>query len=102
MRAHTPELLRATYRIMGYSEEEMMASVGQIVRAFELGTPPHGGIALGLDRLMMVLCGEESIKEAVAFPTTGSGRTAVMSAPAVVGQAQLDELGIALKPGKKV
>jgi aspartyl-tRNA synthetase len=102
LRAHTPELLRATYRIMGYSEAEMVASVGQMLRAFELGTPPHGGIALGLDRLMMVLCSEESIKEAVAFPTTGSGRTAVMKAPAVVGQAQLNELGIALKPDKQV
>jgi aspartyl-tRNA synthetase len=94
LRAHTTEMLRATYKIMGYSEEETEASIGQMLRAFALGTPPHGGIALGLDRLMMVICHEKSVKEVVAFPTTGSGKTAVMSAPAAVSEQQLEELRI--------
>ncbi|MCL2110047.1 OB-fold nucleic acid binding domain-containing protein [Microgenomates group bacterium] len=100
VRAHTPEMLTATYKIMGYSDEEIRESIGQMLSAFELGTPPHGGIALGLDRLMMVLAKEKSIKEVVAFPTTGSGRTAVMSAPTEASEEQLAELGIGI--GKKV
>ncbi|HEX7017356.1 MAG TPA: amino acid--tRNA ligase-related protein [Patescibacteria group bacterium] len=94
IRAHDPEVLRATFRIMGYSEEETNASVGHMLEAFEVGTPPHGGIALGLDRLAMVLANETSLKEAIAFPMTSSGRTAVMDAPAEVDPSQLKELHI--------
>lgn len=94
IRAHTPELLRATYKIMGYSEEEIQASVGHMLEAFSYGTPPHGGIALGLDRHIMILAGENSLKEAIAFPMTSTGRTAVMDAPAPVSKEQLDELGL--------
>lgn len=94
IRAHTPELLRATYKIMGYSEEEIQASVGHMLEAFSFGTPPHGGIALGLDRHIMILTGENSLKEAIAFPMTSTGRTAVMDAPAPVKQEQLDELSL--------
>ena len=79
------------------SEEEIEASVGHMLRAFEVGTPPHGGIALGLDRLMMILTGETSIKEVVAFPMTSTGRTAVMSAPSEVELDLLDELGLEIK-----
>ena len=101
LRAHNPEMLKATFRIMGYSDEEIEASVGHLLRAFSLGTPPHGGIALGLDRLLMVLCGETSCKEAVAFPTSGSGKTAVMSAPATIDPTKLKELGISLVSKEK-
>lgn len=94
IRAHTPELLRATYRIMGYSEEETQASVGHMLEAFSYGTPPHGGIALGLDRQAMILAGEDSLKEAIAFPMTSTGRTAVMDAPSPVSDEQLKELGL--------
>lgn len=94
VRAHTPEALRATFKIMGYSDEEIEASVGHMLRAFEVGTPPHGGIALGLDRLVMLLAGEESLKETIAFPMTSSGRTAVMSAPNEASAEQLKELGL--------
>ena len=92
IRAHQPEVLRATFKIMGYSDEEIEASVGHMLRAFEVGTPPHGGIALGLDRLVMLLAGEESLKEAIAFPMTSSGKTAVMDAPAEITPEQLAEL----------
>jgi aspartyl-tRNA synthetase len=94
LRANDPEMLRATYKIMGYSDEEIEASVGHILKAFSYGSPPTGGIAIGLDRLMMVLNGETSIKESVAFPTTKSGRVSVMSAPASLASEQLDELGL--------
>ena len=67
-----------------------------MLRAFELGAPPHGGIAFGLDRLIMVMAGEESLKETIAFPMTSSGRTAVMEAPSEVEEDLLDELEIKL------
>ncbi len=97
IRAHKTELLRATYKIMGYSEKEIEQSVGHMLEAFSFGTPPHGGIALGLDRHVMILAGETSMKETVAFPMTSTGRTAVMDAPSEVSKLQLDELGLTVK-----
>lgn len=94
IRTHKREVLEATYRIMGYSEEQTQASVGHMLEAFEYGTPPHGGIALGLDRHTALLAGESSIKETIAFPMSSTGRTAVMDAPSPVSQEQLKELGI--------
>ncbi len=99
IRAHRADLLKATYKIMGYSEKEIQASVGHMLEAFSYGTPPHGGIALGLDRHIMILAGETSLKEAIAFPMTSTGRTAVMDAPSEVSKEQLEELG--LKVAKK-
>jgi aspartyl-tRNA synthetase len=96
IRAHQPDLLRATYKIMGYSEEEIQQNVGHMLEAFSYGTPPHGGIALGLDRHVMLLAGETSLKEAIAFPMTSTGRTAVMDAPSAVAKEQLDELGLSV------
>jgi len=81
IRAHTRPLLEQTYKIMGYSKEETDKSIGHMLEAFDLGTPPHGGIALGIDRLAMLFCKEQSIKEVIAFPTNGQGRTSVMNAP---------------------
>lgn len=96
IRAHKPDILKATYKIMGYSDEEIEDSIGHMLRAFELGTPPHGGIAMGLERMIMVLAGESSLKETVAFPMTSSGRTAVMDAPSEVDEELLRELSIKL------
>lgn len=92
IRAHNPEVLEATFKIMGYSQAEIEESVGHMLEAFRVGTPPHGGIALGLDRLVMLLAGEESLKEVIAFPMSSSGRTAVMDAPNRVTESQLKEL----------
>ncbi len=97
IRTHKPELLKATYKIMGYSDKEIEQSVGHMLEAFKFGTPPHGGIALGFDRLVTLLTGEESLKEAIAFPMTSTGRTAVMDAPAEVSKEQLEELGLSVK-----
>lgn len=94
IRAHQSDVLGATYKIMGYNDKEIAQSVGHMLEAFSFGTPPHGGIALGLDRHVMILAGETSMKETVAFPMTSTGRTAVMDAPAEVSPEQLEELGI--------
>jgi aspartyl-tRNA synthetase len=94
IRAHRPEVLKATFKTMGYSDEQIEAGVGHMLKAFEVGTPPHGGIALGLDRFIMVLAGEESIKETIAFPMSSTGRTAVMDAPSEILPEQLLEVGL--------
>lgn len=96
IRAHRADILEATFKIMGHSNEEINDSIGHMLKAFKLGAPPHGGIALGLDRLVMVLAQEKSLKETVAFPMTSSGRTAVMDAPSEVEEDLLDELSIKL------
>ena len=101
IRAHKAELLKSTFEIMGYSEEEIKHSVGHMMDAFEAGTPPHGGIALGLDRLVMILAGEESLKEVMAFPMSSTGRTAVMSGPSEVSEEQLKELHLKVVKKKK-
>jgi aspartyl-tRNA synthetase len=94
IRAHKPEILKATYKVMGYSDEQIEQSVGHMLEAFSYGAPPHGGIALGLDRHVALLQNEQSIKETMAFPMTSTGRTSVMDAPAEVSPEQLKELGI--------
>ncbi|MBT4722679.1 Asp-tRNA(Asn)/Glu-tRNA(Gln) amidotransferase GatCAB subunit B, partial [Candidatus Falkowbacteria bacterium] len=94
IRAHKPEVLKATFKNMGYSDEEIQEGIGHMLEAFEVGTPPHGGIALGLDRIAMLLAGETSIKEVIAFPMSSTGRTSVMDAPAKLDKKQLDELSL--------
>ncbi len=101
IRAHDPEVLKSTFKIMGYSEAEIQESVGHMLKAFELGTPPHGGIAFGMDRLVMLLSQEESLREVVAFPMTSTGRTAVMDAPNTVSAEHLDELGLEIKDSQE-
>lgn len=96
IRAHTPEILEATYRIMGYTPKETQGSIGHMLEALSYGAPPHGGIGLGFDRQIMLLTGQTSLKEAIAFPMTSSGKTAVMDGPNTVSEAQLKELGIKL------
>ncbi len=97
IRAHKPEILAATYKIMGYSEEETKESIGHMIEAFSYGVPPHGGIALGIDRHVMMLAKQNSLKEAIAFPMNSAGKTAVMDAPSVADPKLLKELGITIK-----
>ena len=94
IRAHKAEILEATFKIMGYSEEETKKNVGHMLEAFRFGAPPHGGIALGIDRHVMMLAGQKSLKEAIAFPMSSSGKTSVMDAPSIVSDEQLRELGV--------
>ena len=70
IRAHLPKILKSTYKVMKYSDEEMQHSIGHMVDAFSYGVPPHGGIALGIDRIIMILQQEKSLREVIAFPKT--------------------------------
>jgi len=92
LRAYTPEVLKATFKIMGYTDVEIEDSVGHMLKAFTLGTPPHGGIALGIDRLIMLLAGEESLKETIAFPMSSTGKISVMDGPRPIDDKHLQEL----------
>ena len=97
IRAHKPEILKSTLEIIGYDEEGVKKDLSHMLDAFSYGTPPHGGIAWGLDRLIMILQGEKSIREVIAFPKTREARDPMMDSPAEVEKKQLDELGIQLK-----
>ncbi|HZS42881.1 MAG TPA: aspartate--tRNA ligase [Candidatus Paceibacterota bacterium] len=97
IRNHNPEALTSVFEIMGYSKESIEKSFGHMLDAFKSGTPPHGGIAWGFDRLMMILENEPNIREVIAFPKTGEGRDLMMDSPSEVSDEQLRELGISLK-----
>ncbi len=101
IRAHKPEILKAVYKVMGYSAEETEERIGHMLEAFKYGTPPHGGIALGVERNLMNLTGESYLREVQAFPMTRGGQTAVMKAPKPLTEKQLIELGISIRPPKK-
>lgn len=94
IRAHKPEILEAVYTVMGFSKEELEERVGHLLKAFRYGTPPHGGIALGIERNIMNLTGETYLREVQAFPMTRGGKTAVMNAPKSLTDTQLKELGL--------
>ena len=94
IRAHRPEILKATYKVMGFSDKEIEEKVGHMLEAFSYGAPPHGGIALGIERNIMNLTGEAQLREVQAFPMTRSGQTAVMKAPKDLSGEQLKELGL--------
>ena len=101
IRNHQAEALRSVFKIMGFKTDEIKSNFGHMLTAFELGTPPHGGIAWGLDRLISLLAGEPNIREVIAFPKTGDGRDPMMDAPSVVDKKQLDELSLEVKKIKK-
>ena len=101
IRNHQPEALLKVFEIMGYEKEEIKQKFGHMLEAFSLGTPPHGGIAWGLDRLIAILENEPNIREVIAFPKTGDGRDLMMNAPSSISPAQLKELGLSLKKPKK-
>ena len=94
IRNHTPEALGAVFEIMGYKKEEIKEKFGHMMQAFEYGAPPHGGIALGLDRDLSIFQNEPDIREVIAFPKTGDGRDLMMQAPSEVSKKQLAELHI--------
>jgi len=94
IRITNPEVLARVFEILGHSREETQAKFGHLLEAFAYGVPPHGGIAPGIDRIVALLLGEESIREVMAFPVTSLGTTSVMSAPSTADEGQLKELGI--------
>jgi aspartyl-tRNA synthetase len=101
LRSYRPEILEAVFEIMGHTKEQIKEKFGHLLEAFSFGVPDHGGIAIGLDRIMMILQNEESIREVIAFPKTGDGRDLMMAAPAEVDKKQLKELGLEIKTKEK-
>jgi len=101
IRITDPEIQKKVLELVGISEKEANKKFGHMLKAFEYGVPPHGGIAPGLDRFIMILENEKNIREVIAFPKTGDGRDLMMAAPAEVNQKQLNELSIKItKPNK--
>ncbi len=97
IRIHTGELQRKVFRLLGYEDGDIEERFGHLLEAFDYGAPPHGGIALGIDRLVMILAGEETIREVIAFPKTQEATDLTFNAPSAVTEEQLAELHLHLQ-----
>lgn len=97
IRIHDKELQAKMFEVLGLTKEECEEKFGFLIEAFKYGAPPHGGLAYGLDRLVMLLLGEQSIREVIAFPKNQNAQCLVSEAPAPVDKAQLDELGLEIE-----
>ena len=92
MRIYSRDVQEKMFKTIGFTQEEAYEKFGFLLDAFEYGTPPHGGMAYGLDRLVMILAGRQSIRDTIAFPKTASSKDIMTNAPGVVDQKQLEEL----------
>ncbi len=101
IRIHRQDVQSRIFRALGMTEEEARARFGFFLEALEYGTPPHGGIALGLDRIVMILAGAESLREVIPFPKTARAVDLMVDAPTPVGEGQLRELGIAVRKARE-
>ncbi|MDT0307124.1 aspartate--tRNA ligase [Streptomyces sp. DSM 44917] len=97
IRNHEPEIMYKAFAIAGYSREDVEREFGGMLRAFRFGAPPHGGIAPGIDRIVMLLADEPNIRETIAFPLNGNAQDLLMGAPSPVDEARLRELHISLR-----
>ena len=100
IRIHDKKIQALMFKHLGFSEAQAKEQFGFLMNAFEYGAPPHGGIALGLDRLVAILHGEESIKDYIAFPKNNSGKDVMIDAPSKLDDIQLNELSLKLKSSK--
>jgi aspartyl-tRNA synthetase len=94
IRIHAPDVQRQVFTVLGMSDEEAQERFGFLLDALRYGAPPHGGIAMGIDRIVAILAGRESIRDVIAFPKTASGSDPLTGAPAPVDERQLRELGV--------
>ena len=94
VRNHNPEVMYKAFGTLGYDEKYVNSKFGAMINAFKFGAPPHAGCAFGLDRMFMVLMGEDNIREVVAFPKNGSGVDTMMESPSSVDDNQLKDLNI--------
>jgi aspartyl-tRNA synthetase len=102
MRIHEPELQEKMFEALGISPEDRQSLFGHLLRALRLGAPPHGGIALGLDRLVMLICGQDTIRDVMAFPKNNRGLDLMTQSPSHVDPKQLRDLGINLRGEEKL
>lgn len=98
IRINKPDVQSKVFELLGLSPKEIQDKFGHIIRAFQHGAPPHGGIAPGIDRFVMLMMNEPNIREVIAYPKTGDGRDPMMDSPAHIEKKQLDELGLHIKP----
>ncbi len=101
IRNHDPQIMKKAFAIAGYAEELLEEKFGGMYRAFQYGAPPHGGIAPGIDRIVMLLCGESNLREVVLFPMNQQAQDLLMGAPSEVSPKQLRELHIKVVPGRE-
>jgi len=94
IRIHNRELQKKMFQVLGFTDEEAQAQFGFLMNAFEYGAPPHGGIALGFDRLVALFAGQDSIRDFIAFPKNNAGRDVMIDSPSVISGEQLEELGL--------
>jgi aspartyl-tRNA synthetase len=94
MRIHEPQLQEKMFEALGISAQDRQLQFGHLLRALRLGAPPHGGIALGLDRLVMLICGEDTIRDVMAFPKNNRGMDLMTQSPSEIDPRQLRDLGI--------
>ena len=97
VRNHSPEIMKKAFAIAGYTEEELARKFGALYTAFQYGAPPHAGMAPGIDRIIMLLAGEETIRDVIAFPLNGNAQDLLMGAPCEVTEQQLREANIRIR-----
>ena len=100
MRIYDPKVQARMFEVLGISEEEAKQRFGFFLKALQYGTPPHGGIALGVDRIAMILVGTDAIRDVIAFPKTQKAADLMSEAPSPVSDDQLTELSIRVLPKK--